>query len=70
MARASKGNLPGATVAECEQEMELTKKYWIKELDAAPHVLVHGDLSGNNVIVDSHSNAVRGYVVSRTQSCQ
>lgn len=60
--RARKGNLPGATVAECERQMELSEQYWVQELDAAPHVLVHGDLSSNSIIVDDAHSVVRGLV--------
>ncbi|CRK38187.1 hypothetical protein BN1723_004413, partial [Verticillium longisporum] len=59
--RARRDNLPGASVAECEKQLELTQKYWIQDLDTAPHVLVHGDLSNNNIIVDD-SNTVRGII--------
>lgn len=58
--RAQAGSLPGGTVAECKRQMELTKSYWIPELDTAPHVLVHGDLSGNNIIVDGDHGTVQG----------
>lgn len=58
--RAQEGCLPGGTVAECKRQMELIKSYWVPELDTAPHVLVHGDLSGNNVIVDGYHCTVQG----------
>ncbi|KAF6811184.1 hypothetical protein CSOJ01_05863 [Colletotrichum sojae] len=61
IARAKAGTLPGGTVAECQQQMQLVQKYWIPELDDAPHILVHGDLSSNNVIVDDYCN-VKGII--------
>jgi aminoglycoside phosphotransferase (APT) family kinase protein len=57
--RAQNGTLPGGTVAECEHQLELVENYWVPELDNRPHVLVHGDLSGNNIIVDQ-DQSVRG----------
>jgi aminoglycoside phosphotransferase (APT) family kinase protein len=51
IARAEAGTYI-CTVAECEQQKDLIPEYWIPELDTAPHVLVHGDLSANNVIIN------------------
>lgn len=51
IARAQAGTYIGS-VAECEQQKDLIPKYWIPDLDAAPHVLVHGDLVENNIIVN------------------
>ncbi|KAI1419465.1 hypothetical protein F5Y12DRAFT_247103 [Xylaria sp. FL1777] len=50
--RAKANELRGGTVAECEHQKKLIPMYWMRELDNAPHVLVHGDLSGNNIIVN------------------
>lgn len=47
------------TVAECEDQKNLVAEYWIPGLDTAPHVLVHGDLSGNNIIVADDTFAVK-----------
>jgi hypothetical protein len=33
----------------------MVSEFWIPDLDDAPHVLLHGDLSGNNIIVDGRS---------------
>ncbi|KAB5558337.1 hypothetical protein GE09DRAFT_1237695 [Coniochaeta sp. 2T2.1] len=61
--RAKANTLPGGTVAECEDQKNLVAEYWIPELDAAPHVLVHGDLSGNNIIVaDDDTFAVKSII--------
>ncbi|KAL9024041.1 MAG: hypothetical protein Q9196_006805 [Gyalolechia fulgens] len=54
--RAEKGELRGGTVAECLEQKRLIQDYWLPQLDDAFHVLVHGDLSANNVIVDEHFN--------------
>ena len=37
----------------------MVSEFWIPDLDDAPHVLVHGDLSGNNIIVDGNFNIQR-----------
>ncbi|KAB5570378.1 hypothetical protein GE09DRAFT_1171077 [Coniochaeta sp. 2T2.1] len=61
--RAKANTLPGGTVAECEDQKNLVAEYWIPELDTAPHVLVHGDLSGNNIIVaDDDTFAVKSII--------
>ncbi|KAL8905760.1 MAG: hypothetical protein Q9207_002429 [Kuettlingeria erythrocarpa] len=52
--RAEKGELGGGTVAECLEQKRLIQDYWLPQLDDAFHVLVHGDLSANNVIFDEH----------------
>jgi len=54
IARAKKGDLRGRTVAECLQQRRLILDYWLPELDDGYHILVHGDLSANNIIVDEH----------------
>ncbi|KAH7147325.1 hypothetical protein DER46DRAFT_579772 [Fusarium sp. MPI-SDFR-AT-0072] len=60
--RAKQGTLPGGTVDECMRQMELIKSSWVPELDISPCVLIHGDLSGNNVIVDGNQCLVRGII--------
>lgn len=57
--RAEKGQYPGGNAESCIKQLDLLERYWIPELDSAPRVLVHGDLSANNVIVDKDSNLVR-----------
>lgn len=52
LTRAKEGNYSGGGVQSCIKQMDLLEKYWIPHLDAAPRVLVHGDLSPNNIIVD------------------
>jgi aminoglycoside phosphotransferase (APT) family kinase protein len=37
----------------------MVSEFWIPDLDDAPHVLLHGDLSGNNIIVDGNLNIQR-----------
>jgi aminoglycoside phosphotransferase (APT) family kinase protein len=59
IARAGANNLPYGTMAECEKQKSLVLDYWIPHLDDAPHVLVHGDLSRNNIIVKDTSNVER-----------
>ena len=54
IARAREKNLRGGTVSECLDQRSLTQEYWIPELDDASHVMVHGDLSANNIVVDEH----------------
>jgi len=41
-------------MAECLQQKHLILDYWLPELDDSYHILVHGDLSANNIIVDEH----------------
>ena len=43
--------------------MSLLERYWIPHLDKAPRVLVHGDLSANNIIVGMNSNLKRSLSV-------
>ncbi|KAI5256820.1 hypothetical protein E4T42_01392 [Aureobasidium subglaciale] len=52
--RAKEGRYSGGDFLSCIEQMVLFEKYWIPELDHAPRVLVHGDLSPNNIIVDEH----------------
>ncbi|KAH0337199.1 hypothetical protein KCU81_g8173, partial [Aureobasidium melanogenum] len=54
--RAEKGSYIGGNVESCKRQMSLLENYWIPHLDEAPRVLVHGDLSANNILVDQHSN--------------
>jgi aminoglycoside phosphotransferase (APT) family kinase protein len=60
--RAKEGRYSGGDFISCIEQMDLLKKYWIPELDHAPRVLVHGDLSPNNIIVDEHYD-VQGFVI-------
>ncbi|KAH6623399.1 hypothetical protein F5144DRAFT_595576 [Chaetomium tenue] len=62
IARAESNQLCGGTVAECEHQKQLIPKYWMPGLDNAPHVLVHGDISGNNIIVGSAPLAVQSII--------
>lgn len=50
------GDFYSGTIAGCQRQKELLPEYWIPELDRAPHVLVHGDLSASNIIVDENHN--------------
>jgi aminoglycoside phosphotransferase (APT) family kinase protein len=50
IARAQAGTYM-LSVAACEQQRDLIPRYRIPEFDNAPHILVHGDLSANNIIV-------------------
>lgn len=59
--RAEKGELRGGTVAECLEQKRLIPDYWLPQLNDAFHVLVHGDLSANNVIINEHFD-VKWYV--------
>ncbi|KAI1173342.1 hypothetical protein F4777DRAFT_558127 [Nemania sp. FL0916] len=51
IARARANSLPFGTLSECEDQKALIPKYFLPEFDNGPHVLVHGDLSANNIIV-------------------
>ncbi|KAM3417083.1 hypothetical protein BST61_g8659 [Cercospora zeina] len=70
IARAERDDLPFGTKAQCEQQKSLMQRYWIPDLDDCPHVLVHGDLSSQNIIVDddfavrklNHLRPTPGYV--------
>ncbi|KAH6621341.1 hypothetical protein B0J18DRAFT_224216 [Chaetomium sp. MPI-SDFR-AT-0129] len=62
--RARSNKLRGGTVAECEDQKQLIPKYWMPDLDNAPHVLVHGDISENNIIVGNDPLAVQRYTGS------
>ena len=62
--RATKKTIPGATLAECEMQRSMISDFWIPELDHAPHVLVHGDLSVNNIIMDKNFD-LQGLVIKQ-----
>ncbi|KAK4038465.1 hypothetical protein C8A01DRAFT_17461 [Parachaetomium inaequale] len=62
IARAKSNELPGGTVTQCEDQKQLIPKYWMPDLDHAPHVLVHGDISGNNIIVGNVPLAVQSII--------
>jgi aminoglycoside phosphotransferase (APT) family kinase protein len=61
--RAEKGKYSGGDVRSCKKQMSLLERYWIPHLDKAPRVLVHGDLSANNIIVGKHSKLRRSLPV-------
>ncbi|KAM5446987.1 hypothetical protein MaudCBS49596_006167 [Microsporum audouinii] len=54
--RAQEGKLPGATEKECLDQQNLISEYLIPDLDQSPCVLVHGDLSTENIIIDLDFN--------------
>ncbi|KAK4132535.1 hypothetical protein BT67DRAFT_443733 [Trichocladium antarcticum] len=62
IARAQSNELHGGTVTECEDQKQLIPKYWMPDLNNAPHVLVHGDISGNNIIVGNAPLAVQSII--------
>ncbi|KAK4150671.1 hypothetical protein C8A00DRAFT_36730 [Chaetomidium leptoderma] len=62
IARAESNELRGGTFIECKDQKQLIPKYWMPDLDNAPHVLVHGDISGNNIIVGDAPLAVRSII--------
>ncbi|KAK4189872.1 hypothetical protein QBC35DRAFT_379302 [Podospora australis] len=64
IARAKSNEPRGGTVTECEDQKQLIPKYWMPELDNAPHVLVHGDIAGNNIIVGNTPLAVQSFIDS------
>lgn len=59
--RARDNKLPAATVSECLDQQSLMAEYLIPNLDHAPCVLIHGDLTTENIIVDQDFN-VKAYV--------
>ncbi|KAK4196842.1 hypothetical protein QBC40DRAFT_4251 [Triangularia verruculosa] len=59
IARTKSNELRGGTVTKCEDQKQLISKYWMPDLNNAPHVLVHGDISGNNIIVGNAPLTVR-----------
>ncbi|KAI5206093.1 hypothetical protein E4T39_02771 [Aureobasidium subglaciale] len=63
IARAKGGKYSGGDFQSCLKQMDLLEQYCILELDHAPHVLVHGDLSPNNIIMDEHYN-IQGILVN------
>ncbi|THV67006.1 hypothetical protein D6D27_10224, partial [Aureobasidium pullulans] len=54
--RAEKGSYSGSNVQSCKKQMSLLERYWIPHLNNEQRVLVHSDLSANNIIMDQHSN--------------
>lgn len=59
MTRAKDGNYTGGDVESCNMQLSLVDRYCVPELDSAPRVLVHGDLSANNIILDENQNLGR-----------
>jgi hypothetical protein len=55
IARAQAGTYRG-TPDECRRQKDLITTYFNPDLDASPHVFVHGDLLCVNVILDDDSN--------------
>lgn len=51
--RVLKGQLRTAKLEDCLRQRSLIRKYLIPELDSSPWVMVHGDLSGTNIIIDT-----------------
>ncbi|KFZ04010.1 hypothetical protein V502_10481 [Pseudogymnoascus sp. VKM F-4520 (FW-2644)] len=54
--RAQDSKLPAATLGECLDQQRLIAEYLVPDLDRAPCVLVHVDLTAENVIVDQDFN--------------
>ncbi|KAF1958355.1 hypothetical protein CC80DRAFT_490952 [Byssothecium circinans] len=54
--RVLKGQLRTAKLVDCLRQRSLIRKYMIPELDSSPWVMVHGDLSGPNIITDTEYN--------------
>lgn len=57
--RASKNQYLSGDEKSCVKQLKLLDKYWIPELDKAPFVLVHSDLSADNIIVDDQYDVQR-----------
>ncbi|KAF2467741.1 uncharacterized protein BDR25DRAFT_291722 [Lindgomyces ingoldianus] len=54
--RVLNGQLRTAKLVDCLRQRSLIRKYMIPELDSSPWVMVHGDLSGTNIITDTEYN--------------
>ncbi|KAJ8068033.1 hypothetical protein OCU04_003610 [Sclerotinia nivalis] len=54
--RALRHDYPGGDVESCRRQLALLEEFWDSALDMAPHVLIHGDLSDSNIIVDGDAN--------------
>ena len=50
------GTLLGVSIEECEEQRCLADEYLPMESDTTNHVLVHGDLNGNNIIMTTSKN--------------
>ncbi len=57
--RAERHEYRGGDAEGCQKQLSFIEKYWVPDLDEAPHVLVHGDLSPNNIVVDEEFNLKR-----------
>lgn len=57
--RASRGAYRGGDVESCRTQKSMFHEFWVPELDDKPHVFVHGDLGGSNIIVDDNYNIVK-----------
>jgi aminoglycoside phosphotransferase (APT) family kinase protein len=67
MTRAKDGKYTGGSFESCTRQLRLVDRYWVPELDSAPRVLVHGDLSANNIIVDKDMNLGRSVLATRLE---
>lgn len=61
--RVLNGTLRTAKLIDCLRRRSLIHMYVIPELNDSPWVMVHGDLSGSNIITDPDSN-ISGLVTS------
>lgn len=54
--RVLQGQLRTAKLVDCLRQRSLIRKYLISEMNSSPWVMVHGDLSGSNIIMDNEYN--------------
>ena len=52
--RALGGKYAGGGVEGCRKQLDLLDEFWDSDLNTAPHVLIHGDLSDTNIIVNGN----------------
>lgn len=50
------GKYAGRGIEGCRKQLDLLNEFWDLDLDTAPHVLIHGDLSDTNIIVNGNSD--------------
>lgn len=54
--RVRSGFLPEITEQDCFNQMNILSDVLLPELDDAPFVMDHGDLSAQNILIDSEHN--------------
>lgn len=67
--RAERQEYRGGGPEGCRKQFALIERYWLPELDNAPHIRVHGDLGPKNIIVDEEFDLKRCKIYQSLHIC-